>query len=100
MRDRDRYYDRGNHTGGRYYPTHCKPYRTPMTKLGRVARWTVTILVDAFGLFVLWCGVDEWWLVAVILGIMLVVTGGTYWEIRYSYDVDEVERIRKERGLP
>ncbi|HNY89169.1 MAG TPA: hypothetical protein PKL35_05255 [Methanoregulaceae archaeon] len=91
MKDRDR---------GRYYPTHCKPYRTPMTRGERIARWLIAGLVDMFGLFLLWGGVEEAWFVFVVLIIMFIFPYGAYRDIKYSYDVGEAERVRMERGLP
>jgi len=85
---------------GRYYPTYCKPYRTPMTRGERVGRWAIAAFVDLFGLFILWGGVDEWWLVIAIFVVMFVFPYGAYIDIKYSYDVGEAEHVRIERGLP
>jgi len=97
MKDRDR---------GRYYPTYCKPYRTPMTRGERIARWAIAGLVDMFFFFILF-GVtidgitsEEWLLVVVGIIIMFVFPYGAHIDIKYSYDVGEAERVRIERGLP
>ena len=104
-RDRDRHYERG-YPEGRYYPTHCKPYRTPMTRGERIARWFIAGLVDMFFAFVLFgltidgMTSEEWLLFVIGAIVMFAFPYGAYRDIKYSYDVGEAERVRIERGLP
>jgi hypothetical protein len=111
MKDRDGYRrefepGRGRYPRGRYYPTYNKPYRTPMTRGERIARWLIAALVDIFGLLFLLGVTDggmtpEKWVAMIVCAIvMFVFPCGAYIDIKYSYDVGEAERARIERGLP
>ena len=108
---RDRYHERGVHLGGdyprgRYYPTYCKPYRTPMTRGERLMRWFIAAFVDIFGFLALLMITDggmtaEKWVAMIVCAIvMFAFPYGAYRDIKYSYDVGEAERVRIERGLP